>query len=110
MSVHKNLDDDMWLVFVVGQYIHFREYRLIGLSHEFFVSVSSLCTFTTDTTCELNVLGHNGHTLGVNGAQVCIFEETDQVSLGSFLKKRFLFFFVHRVIFLFFTKKNELIK
>ena len=65
----------------MGQYIHFREYR--------FMSFRRLCTLTTDTTCELNVLGHNGHTLGVNGAQVGVFKETDQVSLRCFLKNEF---------------------
>ena len=39
-----------------------------------------LSTFTTDTAGKLDILGHDGDTLGVDGAQVGIFEETDQVS------------------------------
>ena len=30
--------------------------------------------------------GHDGDTLGVDGAQVGVFEETDEVSLGCLLK------------------------
>ena len=46
----------------------------------------SLSTFSTDTTGQLDVLGHDGHTLGVDGAQVGVLEKTDQVSLASLLK------------------------
>merc|ERR1712213_230381 len=45
-----------------------------------------LGTFTTDTPGQLDVLGHDGDTLGVDGAQVGIFEKTNQVSLRSFLE------------------------
>ena len=48
--------------------------------------VSYLRTFTTDTTSELDILGHDGNTLGVDSAQVGIFEESDEVSLGGFLQ------------------------
>jgi hypothetical protein len=34
----------------------------------------------------LDILRHDGNTLGVNGTQVGILEKTDQVSLSSFLK------------------------
>ena len=47
---------------------------------------SSLGTFTTDTSGQLDVLGHDGDTLGVDGAQVGVFEQTNQVSLRGFLK------------------------
>jgi histone H3 len=47
-----------------------------------------LRTLSTDTTGELNVLGHDGHTLGVNGAQVGILEKTYKVSLSCFLKSK----------------------
>ena len=39
-----------------------------------------LGTLATDTAGKLDVLGHDGDTLGVDGAQVGILEETDQVS------------------------------
>ena len=45
-----------------------------------------LSTFTTDTAGKLDVLWHNGDTLGVDGAQVGIFEKTDQVSFRCFLE------------------------
>ena len=45
-----------------------------------------LGSLSTDTTSELDVLGHNGHSLGVDGAQVGVLEETNQVSLASLLK------------------------
>ena len=45
-----------------------------------------LGTFTTDTASQLDVLGHDGHTLGVDGAQVGILEQTDEVSLAGLLE------------------------
>ena len=45
-----------------------------------------LGTFTTDTASQLDVLGHDGHTLGVNGAQVGVLKQTNQVSLGGLLQ------------------------
>jgi hypothetical protein len=45
-----------------------------------------LSTFTTDATSQLDVLWHDGDTLGVDGAQVGVFEETDQVGLAGFLQ------------------------
>ena len=34
----------------------------------------------------MHVLGHDSDSLGVNGAKVGVFEETDQVALGGFLE------------------------
>ena len=48
----------------------------------------SLSTFTTDAAGELDVLGHDGHTLGVDGSQVGVFKQTNQVSLGGFLESQ----------------------
>jgi len=45
-----------------------------------------LGTLATDTPSQLDVLGHDGHTLGVDCAQVGVLEETDQVSLASLLQ------------------------
>ncbi len=50
------------------------------------VERTNLGTFTTDTSCQLDVLGHDSHTLGVNGTQVGVFEESDQVSLAGLLE------------------------
>ena len=46
----------------------------------------SLSTLTTDATGKLDVFGHDGYTLGVDGAQVGVLEETYQVSFASLLK------------------------
>merc|ERR1712119_35011 len=45
-----------------------------------------LGTLTTDTSGQLDILGHDGDTLGMDSAQVGIFEKTNQVSFGSFLE------------------------
>ena len=54
------------------------------LSSKRFFSV--LSTLTTDAAGKLDVLGHDGHTLGVDGSQIGVFEETDKVSLSSLLE------------------------
>ena len=45
-----------------------------------------LGTFATDPAGQLDVLGHDGHALGMDGAQVGVFKETNQVSLRGFLE------------------------
>ena len=45
-----------------------------------------LGTLATDATSQLDVLGHDSHTLGMNGTQVGILKQTNEVSLGSFLE------------------------
>jgi len=45
-----------------------------------------LRAFTTETTSELNILGLDGDTLVVDGAQVGILKEGDEVSLDGLLK------------------------
>ena len=45
-----------------------------------------LSTLSTDAAGELDVLGHDGHTLGVDGSQVGVLEQTNQVGLGSLLE------------------------
>ena len=47
-----------------------------------------LCTLATDPPGQLDVLGHDGDTLGVDGAQVGVLKQTDQVGLAGLLKKR----------------------
>lgn len=41
---------------------------------------------TTDTTCQLNVLRHDGDTVRMDSTQIGILEETNQVSLSSLLQ------------------------
>ena len=45
-----------------------------------------LSTLATDTAGQLDVLGHDGHTLGVDGAQVGVLKQTDEVSLAGLLE------------------------
>ena len=47
----------------------------------------SLRTFTANTACELDVLWHDGDTLGVDCAQVGVLEKADQVSLAGLLER-----------------------
>ena len=46
----------------------------------------SLSAFATNAARQLNVLGHDRDTLGVNGAQVGVLKETNEVGLGGFLE------------------------
>ncbi|KAK2974785.1 hypothetical protein RJ640_026761 [Escallonia rubra] len=48
---------------------------------------SNACTpLSTDPASELDVLGHDGDPLGVNGAKIGVLEETHQVSLRRLLQ------------------------
>ena len=48
--------------------------------------VNHLSSFSSDTTSKLNVLGHDGDALGVDGAQVGVLKQADQVALAGFLQ------------------------
>ena len=43
-------------------------------------------SLTTDSASELHVLGHDGHSLGVDGAEVGVLEEANHVSLSGLLE------------------------
>ena len=47
---------------------------------------AGLSALSTDTASKLDVLGHDGDTLGVDSAQVGVLEESDEVSLASLLE------------------------
>jgi len=47
---------------------------------------SSLGPLATDPPSQLDVLGHDGDTLGVDGAQVGVLEQTNQVGLAGLLE------------------------
>ena len=47
-----------------------------------------LSTLPTDTTGQLDVFGHDGDTLGVDGAQVGVLKQTNQVSLAGLLQTK----------------------
>ena len=46
----------------------------------------SLGALSADAAGQLDVLGHDGDPLGVDGAQVGVLEQTDQVSLAGLLQ------------------------
>jgi histone H3 len=50
------------------------------------VSGKRLGSLTTDAAGELDVLGHDGDTLGVDSAKVGVLEESDEVSLAGLLE------------------------
>eukprot|EP01027_Heterolobosea_sp_BB2_P018809 GEZU01026438.1.p1 GENE.GEZU01026438.1~~GEZU01026438.1.p1 ORF type:complete len:133 (-),score=6.65 GEZU01026438.1:125-523(-) len=45
-----------------------------------------LRSLATDATSKLDVLWHDGHTLGMDSTKVSVFEETDEVGLSSLLQ------------------------
>jgi len=47
---------------------------------------SSSRSLAADSAGELEVLGHDGNSLGVDGAEVGVLEETNEVGLGGFLE------------------------
>ena len=42
----------------------------------------------SDAFCQLKVLGHDCHSLGVDGAEVGVFEERNQVGLSCLLESQ----------------------
>jgi hypothetical protein len=50
--------------------------------------IRRLRALPTDATRELDVLGHNGDALGVDGAEVGVLEQPDEVRLGGLLERR----------------------
>ena len=46
----------------------------------------NLCTLSTDTASKLDILWHNGDTLGVDGTQVGVLKQSNEVSLTGLLK------------------------
>ena len=53
------------------------------------ISTLLLCALAPDATGQLYVLGHDGNTLGVDGAQVGVLEEADKVGLGGLLQGKY---------------------
>ena len=58
--------------------------RAFGVIGCFFLHF--LGAFSTDSAGQLDVLGHDGDALGVDGAEVGILEESDEVGLGRLLQ------------------------
>jgi hypothetical protein len=60
----------------------------VGAVHKCAKEANSLRALTTDTTGKLHVLGHDGDTLGVDGAQVSVLKEANKVSFSRLLKSK----------------------
>ena len=50
------------------------------------VGCENLSSLSTDSSGQLDVLGHDGDTLGMDGAQVGVLKQTNKVSLTSLLE------------------------
>lgn len=46
-----------------------------------------LGAFTANTASQLDVFGHDGDTLGMNRAQICVFKQANQVRLTCLLER-----------------------
>lgn len=47
---------------------------------------TALCSFSSDSPSELNIFGHDGDPFRMNGAQIGVFEESDEVGFRSLLQ------------------------
>ena len=70
--------------------VEFKPYeclRCVAMKMAFwYFSMRNLSTLSSDSSCQLDVLWHNGNPLGVDGAKIGVLEETDQVSFRGFLE------------------------
>src|SRR5699024_9327901 len=61
--------------------------RAVGFNGEARAAApSDLGSLATDASGQLDVLGHDGDSLGVDGAEVGVLEESDEVRLGRLLQ------------------------
>ena len=51
-------------------------------------SRNRLRSLSSDSAGKLDILGHDGHSLGVDGAKIGVLEESNQVSLSSLLQSK----------------------
>ena len=58
----------------------------MAVVYRLLLSTVRLRPLATDAASKLDVFWHDGHTLGVDGAQVGVLEESDQVGLAGFLQ------------------------
>lgn len=54
----------------------------------YWMSLHSLGALSANATSKLNVLGHDSDALGMDGAEVGVLEETDEIGLGSLLESK----------------------
>lgn len=45
-----------------------------------------LAPLTTDTTCKQNISRHDSYTLSMNGTQVCVLQQPNEIRLACFLE------------------------
>ena len=43
---------------------------------------------SSDSLGQLQILGHDGHSLGLDRTQICVLKQGDEVSFSSFLKSQ----------------------
>ena len=60
--------------------------RCVAIKIAVWVALKDLCTFSTDSSSQLDVFGHDGDPLCVNCAEIGVFEETNEVCFRSFLE------------------------
>jgi hypothetical protein len=56
--------------------------------YEFAETYTNLSTLATDAAGQLDVLGHDGDTLGVDRAQVSVLEQANEVGLRRLLQSQ----------------------
>jgi hypothetical protein len=59
---------------------------LVGYATTTLITRDNLRSLASDAASELDILGHDGHSLGVDGSQVGVLEQADKVSLGGLLQ------------------------
>ena len=51
-------------------------------------SISRLSSFSSNSAGQLDILGHDGDALGVDGAEIGVFKQTNEVSFGGLLESK----------------------
>ena len=69
--------------FTLFEWVDLKRSGWMGLSQ---LGLKHLTSLTSNTAGKLDILWHDGNTLGVNGTQVGILKQSYQVGLGSFLQ------------------------
>ena len=63
--------------------LHHFPYNTINIKR-----LNPLAPFTANAARELDVLGHDGDALGVDGAEVGVFKQTDKICLRCMLQSK----------------------
>jgi hypothetical protein len=77
----------LWFLLLEGFFVFFcKNFKSSSFHLMKDEKIRCLRALTTDAAGKLDVLGHDGHTLGVDGSKVGVLEKTNKVSLGRLLK------------------------